>query len=170
MVNEAPRDLISVGQSRSTVGHIVTHLWSVNDRFVPPLSTYVDIAAYAEKLVAYAERFEAWSEGRLEGLCAVYMNSPVMYVSSVSTVPGARVGLPSELLGRAWEVARERGCTSIELRVHRGNQRSRNFFERAFADFGLSVHVKQLPTGATEAEDVWESWRAVPPDGYPPRA
>ncbi len=72
---------------------VAVHLMSCDASFHPPLSTRVDLASYAGKLVQDATRFEAWSGGRLIGLVAVYCNASdrgTAFVSNVSVDPHHR--------------------------------------------------------------------------------
>jgi ribosomal protein S18 acetylase RimI-like enzyme len=79
--------------SINTVGQqeIMRHLVACDATFYPRLSDRVDLADYARKLAQNAARFEAWSDGRLIGLVAVYCNAAdrgTAFVSNVSVDPG----------------------------------------------------------------------------------
>ena len=50
------------------------HLLRCDARFTPPLSTRVDIAAYAKKIRDEAWTFEAWDRRGLAGLVAAYVD------------------------------------------------------------------------------------------------
>jgi ribosomal protein S18 acetylase RimI-like enzyme len=70
---------------------IARHLVACDATFQPRLSDRVDLADYARKLAQNATRFEAWSDGRLIGLVAVYCNAAdrgTAFVSNVSVDPG----------------------------------------------------------------------------------
>lgn len=93
--------------------------------FVPPLSTRVDLDAYAAKLAAQATLVEAWDGQRLAGLVALYCNdhaTGIAYISNVSVAPDhARRGIASRLLGQALDLARAAGMRHAALRVHGAN-------------------------------------------------
>jgi ribosomal protein S18 acetylase RimI-like enzyme len=72
---------------------ITRHLAACDASFHPRLSARVDLADYARKLAQNATRFEAWSDGRLIGLVAVYCNAAdrgTAFVSNVSVDPEHR--------------------------------------------------------------------------------
>ena len=68
---------------------IFDHLSNCENNFIPPLSTLVELKAYAKKIAIKAECFEAWAEGELVGLVAAYCNDyqkKVAYIKSVSVL------------------------------------------------------------------------------------
>ncbi len=92
---------------------MLAHLLRCDASFTPPLSSRVDLAAYAEKLVARARRWEAWAEGDLVGLVAVYADASVGgtgFVSNVSVDPPRRgTGVARQLLTDAIGLLRRSG-------------------------------------------------------------
>ena len=117
----------------SEAGIIAKHLRACDDAFVPTLSSRVDIEAYAQKLVARSERFEAWSEGVLVGLLAVYCNDldgRVAYITSVSVMPiWHGHGIASGLIARCVESATALGHTAIELEVGVRNEAAAHLYQ-----------------------------------------
>lgn len=115
-------------------GLIAAHLRACDDTFVPPLSSRVDIEAYAQKLAARSERFEAWSDGVLVGLLAVYCNdldSRVAYITNVSVMPVSRgQGIASQLIARCVENVTVIGHAAIELEVDTRNQAAARLYEK----------------------------------------
>lgn len=93
--------------------------------FVPPLSSRVDIDAYAAKIAANAVRFEAWDGGALVALLAAYCNDTaagVAYVTSVSVAPElARRGIAGALLAECIRHARAAGMRQLALEVDAAN-------------------------------------------------
>lgn len=64
---------------------VLTHLIYCNNQFVPSLSTRVSLEAYAKKLAYYALLFEAWSDEKLIGMVAMYLNEQKHgYITNVS--------------------------------------------------------------------------------------
>jgi len=105
---------------------LAEHLRRCDAAFVPPLSGRVDIGAYARKLAARAERFEAWSGGTLVGLVAVYPGDPAQpraFVTNVSVLPQwQRLGIAGRLMTVCVAQAAAQGCRCVELEVDRANQ------------------------------------------------
>jgi ribosomal protein S18 acetylase RimI-like enzyme len=107
--------------NRSSAEQLRRHLEACDDRFVPPLSTRVDLQSYSEKLLARAERHEAWLEGELVGLVAIYLNhsSADAYVSNVSVEEKhAGQGLGKHLMRSAREQARSLNFQTMSLEVN----------------------------------------------------
>lgn len=137
-------------RNSASVAFLLDHLQAADDGFSPRLSERVDLTAYAEKLIAHAERFEAWSGDRLVGLVAAYCNgkgvchpptaSPA-FVSSVSVLPEWRgVGIARELMHRCITLAAQRRLQELNLEVN----------ECATAALSLYYSLGFLPTKATK--------------------
>lgn len=96
------------------------HLEACEAGFVPPLGQRVAIADYAAQLAQSAWLSEAWEEGNLVGLVAVYCNDPdriLAFVSNVSVHPDhRRRGIARHLLSEAIFHIRGRQFARIELR------------------------------------------------------
>jgi ribosomal protein S18 acetylase RimI-like enzyme len=109
----------------ATVVEIAEHLAQADDAFLPRLSERVDIREYAAKIVARAERFEAWADGTLVGLVAAYCNDAATgtaYITSVSVIAAHRnQGLASRLVAECLELVRRRHFRHIALEVDRQN-------------------------------------------------
>ena len=113
--------VVQFHRNRASAAEIDAHLSMCDDSFVPPLSRRVEIDAYAAKIVARAERFEAWADDRLVGVLAAYCNNPerrMAFVTSVSVVPGWQGrGIAARLLQACIEHVSEAGIECIELDV-----------------------------------------------------
>jgi ribosomal-protein-alanine N-acetyltransferase len=113
---------IDFAEERAGAPEVLAHLQRCDATFTPPLSTRVDLEAYAGKLVARARRWEAWSNGDLVGLVAVYCDAPAggtAFVSNVSVDPARRgAGVARQLLKTAIEFARAAGLGALDLEVH----------------------------------------------------
>lgn len=122
--------------TRATYQQLLDHLLACSDDFVPPLHTYVDIAAYAERLAGHAvrlERFEDTSQGeRLVALLALYVDGDhTAFVTNVSVLAHARRrGLGDELVEELLDVARRRGLRRARLEVHRSNHAACRLYRR----------------------------------------
>jgi ribosomal protein S18 acetylase RimI-like enzyme len=109
------------GMNAATAADIAAHLQSCDSRFLPALSTRVDIGAYAQKIVDRAVRFEAWSGTVLVGLVAVYANdaaSGIAFITSVSVQDGwTGGGIGTRLLRDCIDHAKQHGLRRIRLEV-----------------------------------------------------
>jgi len=113
---------------------LAEHLRRCDAAFVPSLSGRVDISAYARKLAARAERFEAWSGGTLVGLVAVYPGDsaqPRAFVTNVSVLPQwQRQGIAGRLMTACVAQAAAQGCRCVELEVDRANRSAMALYGR----------------------------------------
>ncbi|UVW29735.1 GNAT family N-acetyltransferase [Massilia sp. H6] len=100
-------------------------LRSCDAAFVPPLSSRVEIGAYARKIVDHARRIEACEGGRLVGLLAMYcddLTTRRAFITSVSvSTPHARRGIAGALLRQAIEEARAAGMQVLALETSAAN-------------------------------------------------
>jgi len=128
----APR--LTYTANRAGAGEIAAHLRRCDGCFVPPLSSRVSLEAYAAKIEAHAERFEAWDNGELAGLVAAYCNDPARlaaFVTSVSVVPERRgEGVAGRLMRDCIERARLRGFALLRLTVAREQSHAIRLYER----------------------------------------
>lgn len=89
--------------------------------FDPPLSSRVEIEAYAQRLHDKAERFEVTEASDLVGLVAIYCNDPTgqaAFVSNVSVAQHRRgQGIADALLTQAIAYATAKGFATITLEV-----------------------------------------------------
>jgi len=122
------------GINAAAAGQIAAHLQSCDTRFVPALSTRVDIGAYAQKIGALAVRFEAWSDGVLVGLVAVYANDPasrIAFITSVSVQDGwTGLGIATRLMRDCVGHAKRQGFRKISLEVAVDERRAIRLYER----------------------------------------
>lgn len=119
--------------NEASEAQIAEHLLRCDSSFVPPLSSRVEIAGYAQKIARKAMRFEAW-ERTLVGLLATYCNDAerrLAYISSVSTLAEWRgKGVASRLLEQCITYARCGGFEIVELEVDCENMGSRRLYEK----------------------------------------
>lgn len=125
---------IDYAQNRSNSTDIERHLQACDHHFLPPLSTRVDLAAYAGKLVQHAARFEAWSAGTLAGLVAAYCNdgaAETAFITNVSVLPEWHGhGLARHLLGQCVQAVDRLGMKHIDLEVSCGNIAAINLYKK----------------------------------------
>ena len=122
-------------QDEATSAQIADHLRVCAGDFVPPLAGRVDIEAYADKIGSRATRFEAWADGTLIGLVAIYTNDPTgeeAFLTSVSTAPEHHGhGVASALLTRAIQRTRRLGFKRLALEVDPRNDAAIRTYTRA---------------------------------------
>lgn len=112
---------------------LLTHLRAADAGFVPPLSSRVDLAGYADKLAAHARRIEAWQGDALVGLIALYANDPAQggFITNVSVLPGHQGrGIAGELLTRTLALAAELGLPRLRLEVYADNTAALALYRR----------------------------------------
>jgi len=112
---------------------LLAHLHAVDASFQPPLSSRVDLAAYADKLAAQARRVEAWQDDVLVGLIALYANDLVQggFITNVSVLPGHQgQGIAGELLVHALALAAELHLPRLRLEVHADNAAALALYRR----------------------------------------
>lgn len=113
---------------------VLAHLRRCDADFTPPLSSRLDLATYASKLVSRARRLELWHGEDLVGLVAIYANAQPpadAFITSVSLEPAWRgQGWADRLVSAACDVARDAGMPGVSLEVHCDNQPARRLYER----------------------------------------
>jgi ribosomal protein S18 acetylase RimI-like enzyme len=112
-------------RNRARADEVGAHLRACDTSFMPPLGERVDLDAYASKIVAQAERFEAREGDSLAGLVAAYCNDPARrtaFITSVSVLPSRQGhGLASRLLRECIAHVRLMGFERVELEVDTRN-------------------------------------------------
>jgi ribosomal protein S18 acetylase RimI-like enzyme len=120
--------------NRATEGELANHLLLCDANFVPPLSSRVEISEYAHKIFVKAIRFEAWAEGSLVGLVAMYCNDTshrFAYITTVSVLQGSQGNrIASRLMEQCLRYLREFGCEYVELEVDKENGRAIHMYGR----------------------------------------
>lgn len=126
----------------AAVSDVLTHLQECDGQFFPPLSTRVDLTAYATKLVERTARFEAWVDARLVGLVAAYANDLTTrrgFVTSVSVAPDqAGQGVALQLMRACLEHARAAGMRELALEVSVQSERAVRLYTR----LGFQEHAR----------------------------
>jgi GNAT superfamily N-acetyltransferase len=118
-------DAIVYRRDTASIDQLGALLHGCDASFIPPLSSRVDLAAYARKIASHALRLEAWQGTAPVALLAMYCNdldSRTAYITSVSVLPAcARRGIASALLSEAIRQARAAAMRRIELEVDANN-------------------------------------------------
>jgi len=120
--------------NKATEAEITNHFLHCDADFVPPLSGRVEISSYAHKIAGKATRFEAWADGELVGLVAVYCNDSerrAAYTTSVSVLRGWQDrGIASQLMERCVGHVKGLGFERIELEVDSENVGAVRLYEK----------------------------------------
>lgn len=125
--------MLQYDHNRASLAQLQAHLQATDAGFTPPLSQRVDLADYAAKLHAHAEREEAWANEQLIGVIACYANDRAAgaYISNVSLLPGWRgQGVADELLRRCLQRASALGLRTAGLHLHPDNAAALRLYER----------------------------------------
>lgn len=156
---------------RACDSEIAEHLSRCDGSFMPPLSGRVNIGEYAHKILSNAQRFEAWTNGELTGLAAVYCNDPekrAAFITSVSVLPRWQGrGIASELLAECIAQLRKQGFARLELEVGKSNKAAIALYRKfGFAatgqtgdqrkmtlDFGKGIQMNQQRDYNAEIRD-----------------
>lgn len=136
-------------RNRADAAEVSAHLRACDASFVPPLGERVDLDAYAAKIVAQAERFEAWAGDSLAGLVAAYCNDPtrrIAFVTSVSVLPARQGhGLASRLLQDCIADVRRAGFERVELEVDSHNAPAARLYRKfGFEPAGAHDRTQRL--------------------------
>lgn len=138
-------------ENRATEEQIAEHLALCDGKFVPPLSSRVEIKQYAHKIYVHGLRFEAWAEGSLIGLVAMYCNrldERLAYITNVSVLgtPPPGVHVASQLLQRGIGHLGEQQFERVDLEVDRDNHKAIRLYERhgfvASVKDGHTLHMR----------------------------
>lgn len=112
----------------ASVAEITEHLKAASKFFIPPLHETVDIDKYSEKIFNLAETFEAWSDGKLIGLIAAYLNdfkNKCGFITSVSVNKEfMSQGISSILIDMCIKNAIEKKMKEVSLEVHQLNDKA----------------------------------------------
>ena len=111
--------------NKTNLLEVVEHLTACDSSFVPALSAQVKLYQYSQKLVENATRFEAFSNNKLVGLIACYLNdykNQIGFISNVSVIGSFNgKGIAKQLLGMLMQYAAENNFNTISLEVNKLN-------------------------------------------------
>ena len=117
--------IANLSVNRSHLEELRQHLIYSDTSFFPSLSTRVDLETYAKKIYDRANRFEAWDNGNLIGLVAVYCDNHEKhpaFITNVSVLPTYQgKGIASQLMNNCLEYIREQEFGVVELEVNQHN-------------------------------------------------
>jgi L-amino acid N-acyltransferase YncA len=141
---------ISFLTNHASVDDIARYLASCDKRFMPALSTRVDINAFAEKISTRAERFEAWSDGQLIGLVATYCNdyeTRDAFITYGCVLDGwTRHGVALNLFKKSIDYARQQGMRRIRAEINPNNAKIIGLFQKLNFEFEKESNNSQIVT------------------------
>lgn len=118
-------------EGRDCTDRLKKFLYEVDDIMIPRLSARVSIEDYAKKLSENASNlFAEYGESDI-GECSVYCNTDMAYVTSISIkeqFSNRKIGLHMMSIVKAYIL--EKGCTKIQLRVHKTNIVAISFYKK----------------------------------------
>ena len=146
------RESITYRTNTATAEQIRVHLDACDSSFIPPLSTRVAIADYAQKLADNAQRMEAWAGETLVGFAALYANRPPQgFISNVSVMPShQRQGIAAGLMQGCHDLAVGAGLALLTLEVATDNAaaitlyRAHGFAMERETDKSTMIMTKEL--------------------------
>ncbi|MEO7311363.1 MAG: GNAT family N-acetyltransferase [Chitinophagaceae bacterium] len=103
---------------------VFNHLAFCDRQFTPLLSSKVDISAYSKKITDKAIRFEAWNQGRLIGLIAIYRNDKTngLFITNVSVEKDfLGMGIAGTIMKNVITFGMEHKLQTIRLEVNKLN-------------------------------------------------
>lgn len=142
-------DLVEYRLCRASEAEIAAHLRACDDSFLPPLSGRIDIGSYAHKIADKAHCFEAWVNGELAGMVAVYCNAKdrnPAFITSVSVLPGLQgLGIASRLMEDCIAHVHGMGFARLELEVGWGNDAAIALYQKhGFVATGLPAPLLKM--------------------------
>jgi len=131
--------------NKASEAEVAGHLKACDANFVPPLNERANINNYTRKIVSKSTRFEAWSNGELVGLVAVYCNDQknlIAYITSVSVLKKwTGKGIATCLISRCIVHAKTSGMRQIDLEVANDNTAVIRLYKKS----GFVVGITKAP-------------------------
>lgn len=132
---------IHYAENQSNLNEVLQHLNACDEAFMPPLSSRVELQAYALKIFDKAHRFEAWQDVEMVGLIAAYCNDPAKqssFITSVSVSPSFQgMGIASRLMEQCIRELKSHTFKRLQLEVASNNLPAIRLYQK----FGFS-HVR----------------------------
>lgn len=117
--------------NKSFLFEVNEHLNKCSKTFTPVLSDYVNIDDYSKKIIKNATRIEAYHNGILIGLIAIYINmtNKMSFITNVSVLENYRgKGIATMLIEKAIEVIEFKNIDLIRLKVDKKNLKAISFY------------------------------------------
>ncbi len=121
--------------NKSDQFQVIEHLTACDSDFLQVLAIQVKLEQYSHKIVEHATRFEAFSNNKLVGLIACYLNDYKKqsgFITNVSVVISFNGrGIAKQLLSMLMNYAAENNFSTISLEVNKLNLRALSLYEGA---------------------------------------
>jgi ribosomal protein S18 acetylase RimI-like enzyme len=152
---------VSYAVNSASAEQVAEHLRHCDVDFSPLLSGRVVIDQYAQKILAQAQRFEAWMMGDLVGLVACYCNDTTTRTAFVTSVSVSREcrrrGIASALLRQCIDYVARMGMIKVLLEVSPDNAKAIRLYEGS----GWIVKTGESPVAIIE-RDISQNGRNSP--------
>ena len=123
-----------VDKSAIKVTDIKKILEKLDDYYIPPISSQVELSEYAEKIRLNAEILVIKYNKNTVGISAVYCNDYDDYTAFITTIgmmdKYQGQGLGKKLLEKSIDLAKSKGMRKIKLEVHENNNTAISFYKR----------------------------------------
>ena len=120
--------------SKSSNKDILLHLKKCDNDYIPPLSSYVNICHYSNKIFINARTFEAWWMKELIGLLACYCNntdSKTAFITNISVVKCFQGnGIAKKLLFNVMYNLKKNHWERVQLDVAENNKTAIKFYKK----------------------------------------
>lgn len=135
---------------------VYEYLKAVNEIFTPPISQYIDLCDYSEKIVANAYVIWAVQKQITVGMCAFYANCPPnAFLTSLSVVPAFQGhGIAKKLLHHLKLWCRENDYPYLSLEVYKTNAIATMLYKQSGFQVAQDRNEKWLMTCKCAEEKV----------------
>jgi ribosomal protein S18 acetylase RimI-like enzyme len=119
-------------RNSADVENILQHWKECEITFYEHLSARVNLEEYVQKIQQYAQRVEAWHEGKLIGFVAYYANNSKTafgYITNISVAKqfGGK-GVGRQLFELCYQDVKERSFRGLQLHVAATNKQAIGFY------------------------------------------
>lgn len=124
---------IDITINKSIYFEVNEHLNKCSKTFTPVLSNYVNINDYSKKLIENATRIEAYHNGILIGLIAIYISitNKISFITNVSVLEDyTGQGIATMLIKKAIKINELKKIDLIRLKVDSKNLKAISFYNK----------------------------------------
>lgn len=138
--------MINITYNSSDLKEVRDHLESVDDDFIPKLSSYVDLGEYSKKIYEKAERIELRIGKQMIGLIAFYANANLAFVTNVSLEKNQQgLGYGGFMMDKLMAYAENNSIRTIKLEVRNENLKAIRFYKKlGFKVFEKAQNIQTL--------------------------
>lgn len=141
--------MIEIRKNNAREDEIIIYLLENDTKFIPSLSTQVDIEKYAKKIYENAIRIEAWQGNKMIGFVAVYCNTMdrnIAFITSVSVRSEYHgQGIATRLLEECIKNIYNEGYRYAMLEVHCSNKNAIMLYKKiGFKVVSVTGPIKKM--------------------------